>query len=156
MADTVTRTRLRELADLTPERGRVLSVYLNLDPAEFATPPARASQISSLLNDAQRKVDEIDGDLPHDDRMALRQDIDAVRDALEQPGLADEGTRGVAVVAGALPALRRRGRPRPPGAHRRRRLRPVQARRVRAPADRRARGDGRRPRAPAPSLRPGA
>src|SRR5918998_164732 len=99
MADTLTRTRLRQLADLAPERGRVLSVYLNLDPAEFATPPARASAISSLMNDAQRKVDEIDGDLSHDDRMALRSDVDAVREVLEQPGIGDEGTRGVAVFA---------------------------------------------------------
>src|SRR4051794_25594962 len=99
MADTVTRARLRRLADLAPERGRVLSVYLNLDPAQFATPPARASAITSLLNDAQRKVDELDGDLSHDDRMALREDVDAVREALEQPGIAEEGTRGVAVFA---------------------------------------------------------
>src|SRR5215213_4195959 len=98
MADTVTRTRLRDLAELTPERGRVLSVYLNLDPAEFA-PPARASAITSLLNDAQRRVEDIDGDLSHDDRMALRADIDTVREVLEQPGIGDEGTRGVAVFA---------------------------------------------------------
>src|SRR4051812_49559144 len=99
MADTVTRTRLRQLADLAPERGRVLSVYLNLDPAEFATPPARASAITSLLNDAHRKIEGIDGDLSHDDRMALREDVEAVRDTLEQPGIADDGTRGVAVFA---------------------------------------------------------
>jgi peptide subunit release factor 1 (eRF1) len=99
MADTLTRTRLRRLADLAPERGRVLSVYLNLDPAEFATPPARASAISSLMNDAHRKVEEIDGDLPHDDRMALRADLDAVREVLEQPNIGDEGTRAVAVFA---------------------------------------------------------
>jgi peptide subunit release factor 1 (eRF1) len=51
------------------------------------------------MNDAQRKVDEIDGDLSHDDRMALRSDVDAVREVLEQPGIGDEGTRGVAVFA---------------------------------------------------------
>ena len=79
MADTLTRTRLRRLAELAPEHGRVLSVYLNLDPSEFATPPARASAISSLMNDAQQKVDALDGDLAHDDRMALRADVDAVR-----------------------------------------------------------------------------
>jgi len=110
MADTVTRTRLRRLADLAPERGRVLSVYLNLDPAAFATPPARASAISSLMNDAQRKVEEIDGDLSHDDRMALRADVDVVREALEQPGIAEEGARAVAVFAcgpaGLLETLR--------------------------------------------------
>src|SRR5215207_4063461 len=99
MADTLTPTRLRRLAEIAPEHGRVLSVYLNLDPAEFATPPARASAISSLLNDAQRKVDDIDGNLSHDDRMALRADVDAIREVLEQPGIADEGARGVAVFA---------------------------------------------------------
>jgi peptide subunit release factor 1 (eRF1) len=99
MADTLTRTRLRQLADVAPERGRVLSVYFNLDPAEFATPPARASAISSLLNDAQHKVEEVDDDLPHDDRMALRADVDAVREVLQRPDIADEGTRAVAVFA---------------------------------------------------------
>src|SRR5215207_274250 len=110
MADTLTPTRLRRLAEIAPEHGRVLSVYLNLDPAEFATPPARASAISSLLNDAQRKVDDLDGDLSHDERMALRADVDAIREVLEQPGIADEGTRGVAVFAcgpaGLLETLR--------------------------------------------------
>jgi len=98
MADTLTRARLRQLADLAPGHGRVLSVYLNLDPAEFATSPARASAVSSLMNDAHRRVEEID-DLPHDDRMALRADVDAVREVLQQPGIADEGTRAVAVFA---------------------------------------------------------
>ena len=42
------------------------------------------------------------------------------------------------LVAAALPALGRGGRARPPRQHRRRRLRPVQARRLRAAADRRA------------------
>jgi peptide chain release factor subunit 1 len=99
MADTLTRTRLRRLAELAPDHGRVLSVYLNLDPSELATPPARASAISSLMNEAQHKVDALDGDLAHDDRMALRADVDAVRDVLAQPSIADEGTRAVAVFA---------------------------------------------------------
>jgi peptide chain release factor subunit 1 len=99
MADTLTRTRLRRLAEFTPEHGRVLSVYLNLDPSEFATPPARASAISSVMNAAQHKVEKADGDLPHDDRMALRADVDAVRGVLEQPDIADAGTRAVAVFA---------------------------------------------------------
>ena len=60
MAETLTPTRLRRLAELAPEHGRVLSVYLNLDPAEFATPPARATAISSLMNEAQHKVEEAD------------------------------------------------------------------------------------------------
>ena len=99
MADTLTRTRLRQLAELAPERGRVLSVYLNLDPSEFATPPARASAITSVMNEAHRRVEDLDGDLSHDERMALRADLDAVREVLQQPSIADEGTRAVAVFA---------------------------------------------------------
>ena len=99
MADTLTRTRLRQLAELAPERGRVLSVYLNLDPSEFATPPARASAITSVLNDAQHRVEDHEGELAHDERMALRADVDAVREVLQQPGIAGEGTRAVAVFA---------------------------------------------------------
>jgi len=99
MVETLTRTRLRRLAEFTPEHGRVLSVYLNLDPSEFATPPARASAISSVMNDAQHKVEQADSDLPHDARMALRADVEAVRGVLQQPDIADNGTRAVAVFA---------------------------------------------------------
>ena len=45
-------TRLRRLAELHPERGKVLSVFFNLDPREFATPPARAPEIHSGLTAA--------------------------------------------------------------------------------------------------------
>jgi peptide chain release factor subunit 1 len=99
MVETLTRTRLRRLAEFTPEHGRVLSVYLNLDPSEFATPSARASAISSVMNDAQHKVEEADTALSHDDRMGLRADLDAVRGVLEQGDIADGGTRAVAVFA---------------------------------------------------------
>jgi peptide chain release factor subunit 1 len=99
MVETLTRTRLRRLAELAPEHGCVLSVYLNLDPSEFATQSARASAISSLMNDAQHKLEKAEAELSHDDRMALRADADAVRGVLEQPDIADEGTRAVAVFA---------------------------------------------------------
>ena len=49
---TLTRGRLRRLADVHPDRGRVLSVFLNLDPSEFATPAARSSQITSVMTEA--------------------------------------------------------------------------------------------------------
>src|SRR3954471_23278108 len=45
--------RLRELARMRPDGdARVLSIFINLDPAEFATPPARASEISSVIDDS--------------------------------------------------------------------------------------------------------
>jgi peptide chain release factor subunit 1 len=98
MADTLTRSRLRRLADLRPERGRVLSVYMDLDPSEFATPPARASLVTSLITDARHQVDAL-ADISHDELKSLRNDVEAVREALTQPGIADEGARGAAVFA---------------------------------------------------------
>src|SRR3954469_20298772 len=44
----VTAERLRDLAALSPAAGKVLSLFLNLDPTEFATPPARSTEINSL------------------------------------------------------------------------------------------------------------
>ena len=74
-------TRLRRLAELHPERGKVLSVFFNLDPSEFATPPARATEINSVLTAAAHKVEEVDG-LGHEERMALRADVERVREVL--------------------------------------------------------------------------
>jgi peptide chain release factor subunit 1 len=98
MADTLTPSRLRQLAEVQPDHGRVLSVYMDLDPSQFGTPPARTTQITSLITDARHHVDELD-DLSHDERKALRADVETVRDTLSQPGIADAGTRGVAVFA---------------------------------------------------------
>jgi peptide chain release factor subunit 1 len=95
MAETLSPSRLRQLAEVQPEQGRVLSVFMDLDPSEFGTPPARASQITSLVTEARRLIDELD----HEERKALHADLDAVQDALSQPGIADGGVRGVAVFA---------------------------------------------------------
>jgi peptide chain release factor subunit 1 len=95
MAEILSLSRLRQLAEVQPEQGHVLSVYMDLDPSEFGTPPARASQITSLVTEARRRIDELD----HEERKALRADLEAVRDALSQPGIADDGARAVAVFA---------------------------------------------------------
>jgi peptide chain release factor subunit 1 len=102
---SLAHSRLRQLAEVQPAEGRVLSVYMDLDPSEFGTPPARASQITSLVTDARHRVDELD-DLSHDERKALRADVEAVRDVLSQPGIADAGARGVAVFACSPAGLR--------------------------------------------------
>src|SRR5829696_8129525 len=85
-ANTLTRGRLRRLANVHPARGRVLSVFMNLDPSEFATPAARSSAITSILREAARRVEEAD-DLEHDERVALKADVERVREvvALRQP-----------------------------------------------------------------------
>jgi peptide chain release factor subunit 1 len=97
-ANTITRTRLRRLADVKPERGRVLSVFLNLDPTEFATPAARSTAVTSVMTEAAHRVDQADG-LEHEERAALKADIDRVRETLMASDIAANGTRAVAVYA---------------------------------------------------------
>ena len=84
MAEPITQARLRALAAVHPDEGRVLSVFLNLDPTEFATPSARSSAITSVMTAAAHKVEAKDG-LTHDERMALRDDVERVRDVLAAP-----------------------------------------------------------------------
>jgi peptide chain release factor subunit 1 len=97
-ANTITRHRLRRLADVRPERGRVLSVFLNLDPTEFGTPAARASAITSVITEATHRVQQADG-LEHDEREALKADVERVRRTLTGSDIAGNGARGVAVYA---------------------------------------------------------
>jgi hypothetical protein len=97
-ANTITRTRLRRLADVKPERGRVLSVFLNLDPTEFATPAARSTAVTSVMTEAAHRVDQADG-LDHAERVALKADIDRVRETLMASDIAQNGARAVAVYA---------------------------------------------------------
>jgi peptide chain release factor subunit 1 len=96
--NTITRGRLRRLAELRPQRGMVLSVFFNLDPSEFATPAARATELNSVVTDAARKIEDADG-LGHEERVALRADVERVREVLRGPGLASDGTHGLAVFA---------------------------------------------------------
>jgi peptide chain release factor subunit 1 len=94
---TLTRGRLRRLADVHPDHGRVLSVFMNLDPSEFATPAARSSQITSILTEAARRVEEA-GDLDHEERTALKADVERVREVLNGD-IAGNGTRALAIFA---------------------------------------------------------
>src|SRR3954462_6674256 len=91
--------RLRELATLRPEGARVLSVFLNLDPAEFAEPPARASEIRSVLDAARRLARrKVESDGPgHDQKTALRDDLDRVDEYLSD--FTPKGAHGLVVYA---------------------------------------------------------
>ena len=97
-ANTITRSRLRQLARVNPARGRVLSVFLNLDPSQLPTPAARSSAITSVMTDAAHRVEEA-SDLEHDEREALKADVQRVREVLAGSDLAANGTRAVAVYA---------------------------------------------------------
>ena len=97
-ATPITRGRLRRLSELRPERGRVLSVFVDLDPAEFATPAARSHQFRSLIDAAGRQAEALSGELSRDELMALRADIDRLGQILRaDTDLAKEGTRAAAI-----------------------------------------------------------
>jgi peptide chain release factor subunit 1 len=78
---------LRRLAELRPDDGKVVSLYLNLDPSQFASGQARSTAINSLLDQAERKA--------RDEDPAVRKDVQALRDHFKQFDFA--GAHGVAV-----------------------------------------------------------
>jgi peptide subunit release factor 1 (eRF1) len=92
----VTPERLRQLAAArSGDGGKVLSVYVNFDPSETPTIPARMTAITSVIDQAEREL----RDAPNLDRGAregLRTGIDRVRTFLEREFDAS-GARGVAV-----------------------------------------------------------
>ena len=91
------RDQLRALAELRLERPVVLSLYLNLDPSQFATPPARKSSIRSLLDEAERRVRERNG-LSQEDKAALQASLERARAFLEND-LPSDGAHALAVFA---------------------------------------------------------
>jgi len=91
------RDQLRGLAKLRLDRPVVLSLYLNLDPSQFATPPARKTSVRSLLDEAERRVRERNS-LTHDDRMALQASLERATAFLEND-LPSDGAHALAVFA---------------------------------------------------------
>ena len=89
------RDQLRSLAELRLDRPVVLSLYLNLDPSQFATPPARKTSVRSLLDDAERRLRDTGG-LSHDDKMALHASLERAAGFLEN-NLPSDGAHGLAV-----------------------------------------------------------
>jgi peptide chain release factor subunit 1 len=91
------RDQLRSLAELRLDRPIVLSLYLNLDPSQFATPPARKTSVRSLIDEAERRLRERNG-LSHEDKTALQSSLERVSAFLEND-LPSDGAHGLAVFA---------------------------------------------------------
>src|SRR2546428_23674 len=85
---------LRRLADFRPDGARVLSLFLNLDPSQFGTARARATEINSLVDQADRCVRDAAG-LDHGQEVALREDVERARRFLN--GTDFEGAHGLAL-----------------------------------------------------------
>ena len=99
-------TGVQEARRLVQHRGdhRVISFYLDLDPERFATPPARASQIGSLIDGSHRQI-EGDETLGHDERVSLREDLKRIRAFLTSPDASFKGARAYAVFCATLDDL---------------------------------------------------
>jgi peptide chain release factor subunit 1 len=93
-ANDLDRDTLRRLAGAKAlNGGKALSFYLNLEPTEFATPPARASAIRSLLDEGEKKIKEVEGG---DANRALRADFARAREFFSGD-IPTDGARGLAV-----------------------------------------------------------
>ena len=93
----LTAEGLRSLTEVEIPAGRVISVFVDLDPSEFGVVRARASQVSSLVDGLSRTVEALADELAHDELTALRSDRDRIRDELND--LDAEGARGLALFA---------------------------------------------------------
>src|SRR3954452_5633140 len=108
-ANDITRDRLRRLAEADVGGAKVLSLFLNLDPREFATPPARSTEVRSLLDRAGRLVQKEAERLDHQQKESLRADLERVQAEIGN-GAGTKGAHGLAVfscsAAGLFEVLR--------------------------------------------------
>jgi peptide subunit release factor 1 (eRF1) len=79
---------LRRLAELRTEQ-KVISLYLNLDPSEFASGQARSSAINSVLDEADR--------LARPEEPSVREDVERLREFFKTFDF--QGAHSVAVFA---------------------------------------------------------
>jgi peptide subunit release factor 1 (eRF1) len=91
---------LRRLVATRPDVP-VLSLYLDLDPAKVGTTRDRSSAITSLLDEAHKRVEETAAD--HDAKLSLRADLERAADFLG--GFSPKGARGAAVFSASKAGL---------------------------------------------------
>lgn len=101
MAETVTWDGLRELAGFQAEKGRAISLYVDLDPSTAPTAGEVDARFSALLNEGERKADAASRGLTHEQRLALKQDFARIRDFFENDFERD-GAHGLAVFTSVL------------------------------------------------------
>jgi peptide chain release factor subunit 1 len=103
-ANDITRERLRRLAGIRGGEAKVLSLFLNLDPREFATAPARSTEVRSVLDRAARLIRENEG-LGRTARASLHADLERIQAELGRGGLDASGAHGLAVFASSAADL---------------------------------------------------
>jgi peptide chain release factor subunit 1 len=93
----LTEDTLRSLSEVEADEPVVISLLLNLDPREFAVPPARESQINSLLSELSALL--ADDALSRDALESLQADRERVEAFLRDDDLDLDGAGALAVYA---------------------------------------------------------
>jgi peptide chain release factor subunit 1 len=86
MAQVATRLGplVRSLAGFRAERGLAISLFLNLDPKVVPTAKDVSTRVTSVIDNARRRVDEITPELDHEQTVAARDDLDGALTFLEE------------------------------------------------------------------------
>jgi peptide chain release factor subunit 1 len=82
----------------------VVTLIFDLDPERFATAPARATQVRSLIDEAHR-ASEGDGAWSHDDRLAVRADIARLEEYLDSGDAPVSGARALVIFSSSPQGL---------------------------------------------------
>jgi len=102
MGTTVTLDTLRELAGFRAEKGRVISLYVDLHPSVSPSAADIASRVNALLDAGTKRLG--DSELPRDAVQGLKSDFERIRTFLDQE-LDRDGARGLAIFADELDNL---------------------------------------------------
>jgi peptide chain release factor subunit 1 len=104
MAGTVTWDELRDLAGFAAREGLAISLYLDLDPSLAPTAAELETRLNSLLDEGGKQAGAFEGELSHDQRLALRADFDRIRTWCDLEFERD-GARGLAIFCAGLDEL---------------------------------------------------
>lgn len=74
----------RLLASFRPERGVCISLFLDLDPSAVPTAKDLSSHVTSIVDNARRRVDQLGSELAHEEEVAARDDLDRAHAFLEE------------------------------------------------------------------------
>jgi len=101
MARTVTWDELRDLAGFEAENGYAISVYLDLDPSLAPTAGDAHTRLHSLLDGAAKENGGKERELTHQQRLALRDDLERIRHYFEAE-FERNGAHGLAIFCAGL------------------------------------------------------
>jgi peptide chain release factor subunit 1 len=97
----MTWEQLRQLAAFRAGKGCAISLYVDLDPSDAPTPADVQTKVNSVLQAAERHLDERKAQLTRDQREALKRDLQRIA-AWFDDGFDRQGARAIAVFADGL------------------------------------------------------